>query len=670
MKRNLTIPLATGLMMFPQIAETIYSPALPQIAQSFAVSPEHAGQTLSFYFLAFAIGVVVWGRLCDKLGRRPTMLIGLFLYMVASLIALISPNFEMLMLARMLAAFGAAVGSVGTQTMMRDMFDGKKLAQVFSIMGIALAVSPAIGMMAGSLLTSHFGYQGMFAGLAALAVLLLLWSAIQGLMKLQWDPGADHQVKLTAEWFERRTDIDQKYDSSASKYQNESYDRSLKMQRSRFALEHRWSTPAEWLDEVKWSLSYSPQKRDTFGDQIRNYNTQTPAKRERYETIRNYSEKFLQGDVQLTSSFDLGQSHHKLIYGFAGDYTKTDYDGTNITTSLNDGSVKTQHGKGFSFPRVDTVRADIYLQDEIKLLNDRLTITPGLRLATYSIDPTKDDEHVPVTGFSPEKINKTRLIKRLGATYKLDDNYSVFGSYGEAFKMPTSSQLFSATESTFFKIIPNPNLKPESVQSYEAGIRGEFDRGYFSLSGFYSDYDDFIQVWQLVPGTANTLTSYNYSSVKVWGIELGGEYEIYNNLYAHGSLSYMRGDQRSTPDADRTPFDGATPLTTVLGLRYFMPDWNLETEFVGTFAKGPSRRANPNAYKPSGYAVFDAYARWKPTKSIDINFGVENIFDKRYFPNTLTNYANTAPSNVANANPLELQTAAGRTFKLGATMRF
>ncbi|MBB6262034.1 hemoglobin/transferrin/lactoferrin receptor protein [Paenochrobactrum gallinarii] len=495
-------------------------------------------------------------------------------------------------------------------------------------------------------------------------------SAYNGLMKLQWDPGADHQVKLTAEWFERRTDIDQKYDSSASKYQNESYDRSLKMQRSRFALEHRWSTPAEWLDEVKWSLSYSPQKRDTFGDQIRNYNTQTPAKRERYETIRNYSEKFLQGDVQLTSSFDLGQSHHKLIYGFAGDYTKTDYDGTNITTSLNDGSVKTQHGKGFSFPRVDTVRADIYLQDEIKLLNDRLTITPGLRLATYSIDPTKDDEHVPVTGFSPEKINKTRLIKRLGATYKLDDNYSVFGSYGEAFKMPTSSQLFSATESTFFKIIPNPNLKPESVQSYEAGIRGEFDRGYFSLSGFYSDYDDFIQVWQLVPGTANTLTSYNYSSVKVWGIELGGEYEIYNNLYAHGSLSYMRGDQRSTPDADRTPFDGATPLTTVLGLRYFMPDWNLETEFVGTFAKGPSRRANPNAYKPSGYAVFDAYARWKPTKSIDINFGVENIFDKRYFPNTLTNYANTAPSNVANANPLELQTAAGRTFKLGATMRF
>ncbi|MFK4825950.1 multidrug effflux MFS transporter [Paenochrobactrum sp. BZR 588] len=179
MKRNLTIPLATGLMMFPQIAETIYSPALPQIAQNFSVSPEQAGQTLSFYFLAFAIGVVVWGRLCDSLGRRPTMLLGLFIYTIASLLTLVSLNFEILMAARMLAAFGAAVGSVATQTMMRDMFDGAKLAQVFSIMGIALAVSPAIGMMAGSVLTSNFGYQGMFTGLAALALLLLLWSAVQ-----------------------------------------------------------------------------------------------------------------------------------------------------------------------------------------------------------------------------------------------------------------------------------------------------------------------------------------------------------------------------------------------------------------------------------------------------------------------------------------------------------
>lgn len=51
--------LLTLLIMFPQLVETIYSPALPHISSSFAVSHEQAAQTLSVYFIAFAIGVAV-----------------------------------------------------------------------------------------------------------------------------------------------------------------------------------------------------------------------------------------------------------------------------------------------------------------------------------------------------------------------------------------------------------------------------------------------------------------------------------------------------------------------------------------------------------------------------------------------------------------------------------
>ena len=60
--------LVVGLMMFPQIVETIYSPALTQIATSFQGDEGQASQTLSVYFLAFAAGVVCWGRLCDLVG--------------------------------------------------------------------------------------------------------------------------------------------------------------------------------------------------------------------------------------------------------------------------------------------------------------------------------------------------------------------------------------------------------------------------------------------------------------------------------------------------------------------------------------------------------------------------------------------------------------------------
>ncbi|WP_416046620.1 MFS transporter [Haematospirillum sp. H4890] len=165
--------------MFPQVVETIYSPALTHIADGFRVSAEMAAQTLSCYFFAFALGVVVWGRMCDVIGRRPTILSGLALYLLASLVALFSASFSVLLAARMLAAFGAAVGSVGTQTAIRDRFDGSELARVFSVMGIAMAISPAIGVLSGALLTHYWGYQGVFGGLDLLAALLLGYAGWQ-----------------------------------------------------------------------------------------------------------------------------------------------------------------------------------------------------------------------------------------------------------------------------------------------------------------------------------------------------------------------------------------------------------------------------------------------------------------------------------------------------------
>ncbi|WP_421553737.1 MFS transporter [Pseudomonas yamanorum] len=167
--------LAVALLMFPQIAQTLYSPALADIGQAFAVGPEAAGQTLSVYFLAFAFGVVVWGRLCDRFGRRPVMLAGLALYGAATALALGVRSFNGLLLAQAVAAFGAAVGSVVTQTVLRDRFSGAELAQVFSVVGIALAASPAIGLFTGAGLVQHFGYRGVLTALLLLALTLWTW---------------------------------------------------------------------------------------------------------------------------------------------------------------------------------------------------------------------------------------------------------------------------------------------------------------------------------------------------------------------------------------------------------------------------------------------------------------------------------------------------------------
>ncbi|HHF3065895.1 TPA: multidrug effflux MFS transporter [Vibrio diabolicus] len=167
------------MLMFPQIVETIYSPALSSIALSFDVNHAQAAQTLSIYFLAFAIGVVVWGVLADKLGRRPTMLIGLFIYGFASLLATQTESFSVVMAARALSAFGIAVGSVVTQTMLRDAFDGQELSKVFSLMGMGISISPVVGMLLGGQLTALGGYRYVFFALFLIALLLLAYNVIK-----------------------------------------------------------------------------------------------------------------------------------------------------------------------------------------------------------------------------------------------------------------------------------------------------------------------------------------------------------------------------------------------------------------------------------------------------------------------------------------------------------
>lgn len=170
--------LLTVLIMFPQLVETLYSPVLTDIASAFSVSNARASQTLSVYFLAFAAGVVLWGWLSDILGRRPAMLLGLMCYSAGSVLALGATRFEVLLLARMIAALGAAAGSVVVQTMLRDCYESVRLSRVFSVLGAVLALSPVMGLFCGGWLASRFGHHGVFAALMMLALVLLLLSAL------------------------------------------------------------------------------------------------------------------------------------------------------------------------------------------------------------------------------------------------------------------------------------------------------------------------------------------------------------------------------------------------------------------------------------------------------------------------------------------------------------
>lgn len=178
-KKVPSLLLIIVLVGFPQISESIFTPVLPALSQGFHVSAQTAQLTMSSYFVAFAFGVVIWGNLADRFGRRPAMLGGIMIYLIGNLGLWLAGDFNLLLAARLIQAFGASAGSVVTQTMMRESFSGVRGAQVFAKVSAAMALSPALGPLIGGLAQTYFGYRGVFSTLIAMATLILLYAGLR-----------------------------------------------------------------------------------------------------------------------------------------------------------------------------------------------------------------------------------------------------------------------------------------------------------------------------------------------------------------------------------------------------------------------------------------------------------------------------------------------------------
>lgn len=176
MKQKISVGLLIALVAFPQISETIYTPALPDVASGLNASAYLVEATLAIYFLGFALGVLLWGTISDFIGRRHAMLIGLALYGIGTLGCANAENVFILLAWRFLQAFGASVGSVITQTILRDAYSSEERTKLFSIISGALAFSPAIGPLLGGFISEFFGWRANFWSLAILAVILIAWT--------------------------------------------------------------------------------------------------------------------------------------------------------------------------------------------------------------------------------------------------------------------------------------------------------------------------------------------------------------------------------------------------------------------------------------------------------------------------------------------------------------
>jgi DHA1 family bicyclomycin/chloramphenicol resistance-like MFS transporter len=163
--------LATALGPF---AMQVFLPALPAIQEDFAVGAATAQLAFSLSALAIAVATLFYGPLSDRVGRRPTLIGGLLVYLAGSLACALAPTIGTLILGRVVQAAGACAGMVLTRAIVRDLYSLDRSATVLAYITMAMVVAPMVAPALGGLLTDVAGWRAVFvAGILAGALILM-----------------------------------------------------------------------------------------------------------------------------------------------------------------------------------------------------------------------------------------------------------------------------------------------------------------------------------------------------------------------------------------------------------------------------------------------------------------------------------------------------------------
>jgi DHA1 family bicyclomycin/chloramphenicol resistance-like MFS transporter len=175
------VVLIAAIMALNPLAMDMMLPALPQIGAAFGVADANDLQTvLSTFLLGFGVGQFVIGPLSDRYGRRPVLIGGMLLYGVASMLTLIAPSFETLLLARALQGLSTSATRVIATSVVRDCYAGRRMASVMSLAQMIFISVPVLAPSLGQLvmLASH-EWHSVFAVLLLFGMAILGWTALR-----------------------------------------------------------------------------------------------------------------------------------------------------------------------------------------------------------------------------------------------------------------------------------------------------------------------------------------------------------------------------------------------------------------------------------------------------------------------------------------------------------
>lgn len=178
-KPHRLIPLLAGLQAFGPLSIDMYLPALPEIARELSTTETIAQQSVTSFLIGLFIGLLFYGPLSDKYGRRKLLIGGISLYFFASIACISVNTAENLLIWRLIQALGGASATVIGRAIVRDIFPVHEAARALSLMHLVTMIATLSAPLLASYILLIGTWRWLFAGLIAYSLVLLFLTVLK-----------------------------------------------------------------------------------------------------------------------------------------------------------------------------------------------------------------------------------------------------------------------------------------------------------------------------------------------------------------------------------------------------------------------------------------------------------------------------------------------------------
>ncbi|BCU78174.1 TonB-dependent hemoglobin/transferrin/lactoferrin family receptor [Luteolibacter sp. LG18] len=457
------------------------------------------------------------------------------------------------------------------------------------------------------------------------------------------------------------------------------------MTRQRVGLEWDYEPAGGWIDRLEthayWQGSVSGSDNRSRSKDVTIGGVTIPGR------LRSQSIRFDTGLLGLTSiarkEIQSGGVTHGLLAGI--DVSHEDSENTFVRL---DTGMPWERDK-VSFAPSTTLRLGLFAQDEIAV--GRWTVTPGLRVDSTAIRPEPSPGYLARLAAldlhevdPPTDYDNATPSPRLDVSFKTTDRTRLYAAWSHGIRNPTAEELSMIFEhpasggSPVGSItVPNPSLQEETSEAFKAGFKGESDAGKIGVEGFYTFYRNYIEngvrTGRQDDEGRDILTTLNRGEAEIYGFEASTEWQArsWNPALDGWSLGVSTGKAIGINRTDDTWLNSVEPWKTVGWLGYDAPDQRHGVRLTAVHSAAVTHVDDSTSqgrfFRPPAWTTLDLSAYWKPTETLTVNAGVNNLFDEKYWSWSSVRRGN---GHLGGSATDDRSTAPGTNFHISITRTF